>query len=67
MPRAFSVAAPERVRGGKPLGTPGTEERETQKKDKTRKDRKKYGLYLYAQADKKGKFVYWYYEIFLVV
>ncbi|XP_005429803.1 lebercilin-like protein [Geospiza fortis] len=54
IPRAFSVIDPERVRGGKHLGTPGTEERETQKKDKTRKERKKYGLYLYAQGDKKG-------------
>ncbi|CAN8197002.1 unnamed protein product [Coccothraustes coccothraustes] len=54
IPRAFSVADPERVRGGKPLETPGTEERETQKKDKTRKERKKYGQCLYAQGDKKG-------------
>ncbi|XP_071287217.1 lebercilin-like protein [Agelaius tricolor] len=54
IPRAFSVTDPERVRGGKSLETPGTEEKETQKKDKTRKERKKYGLYVYAQGDKKG-------------
>lgn len=59
IPRALSVAEPERVRGGKPLETPGTEEKETQKKDKMRKERKKCGQYLYAQGDKKGKFVFW--------
>ncbi|XP_014736106.1 PREDICTED: lebercilin-like protein [Sturnus vulgaris] len=54
IPRALSVAEPEKLRGGKPLETPGTEEKETQKKDKTRKERRKCGQYLYAQGDKKG-------------
>ncbi|XP_062371204.1 lebercilin-like protein [Cinclus cinclus] len=53
IPRALSVTEPEK--GGKPLEIPGTEEKETQKKDKTRKERKKCGQYLYAQGDKKGK------------
>ncbi|XP_041343709.1 lebercilin-like protein [Pyrgilauda ruficollis] len=59
IPRAFSVTDPERVRAGKPLETPGTEERETQKKDKTRKERKKYGQCLYAQGDKKADWKKW--------
>ncbi|KAI1241463.1 Lebercilin-like protein, partial [Lamprotornis superbus] len=54
IPRALSVAEPERLRGGKPLETPGIEEKETQKKDKTRKERRKCGQFLYAQGDKKG-------------
>ncbi|XP_005037200.1 PREDICTED: lebercilin-like protein [Ficedula albicollis] len=54
IPRALSVTEPERARGGKPSETPGTEEKETQKKDKTRKERRKCGQYLYAQGDKKG-------------
>ncbi|XP_005526678.1 PREDICTED: lebercilin-like protein [Pseudopodoces humilis] len=52
--RAFSVADPERVRGRKPLETPGAEEKKTQKKDKARKERKKCGPCLHAQGDRKG-------------
>lgn len=54
IPRALSVTDRERVRGGKPLETPGIEEKETQKKDKTKKDRKKCGQCLFGQGDKKG-------------
>ncbi|XP_063249256.1 lebercilin-like protein [Prinia subflava] len=54
IPGALSVADPERARGGKPLETPGTEEKEIQKKDRTTKDKKKFGLSPYAQSDKKG-------------
>ncbi|XP_053827176.1 lebercilin-like protein isoform X2 [Vidua macroura] len=54
IPRAFSVTDSERVRGGKPLETAGTEKKETQKKAKTRKERKKCGQCLYTQGDKKG-------------
>uniref|UniRef100_H0Z3Y0 Lebercilin-like protein n=1 Tax=Taeniopygia guttata TaxID=59729 RepID=H0Z3Y0_TAEGU len=53
IPRSFSVTDPERVRG-KPLETAGTEKKQTQKKDKTRKERKKCGHCLHAQGDKRG-------------
>ncbi|XP_077647031.1 lebercilin-like protein [Lonchura striata] len=53
IPRSLSVTDPERVRG-KPLETAGTEKKQTQKKDKTIKERKKYGQCLYAQGDKRG-------------
>lgn len=59
IPRALSVTDPERVRGGKPSESPGTEEKETQKKDKTRKERKKFGQSYYAQGDRKGKIFFW--------
>ncbi|XP_072791789.1 lebercilin-like protein isoform X1 [Taeniopygia guttata] len=51
IPRSFSVTDPERVRG-KPLEA-GTEKKQTQKKDKTRQERKKCGHCLHAQGGKK--------------
>lgn len=58
IPRALSATDPERVRGDKPLETPGSEEKEIQKKDRARKEKKKFGQSVCAQGDRKGKFVF---------
>ncbi|XP_066033409.1 lebercilin-like protein [Chamaea fasciata] len=50
IPRALSVTDPERVRGDKPLETPGTEEKKIEKKDRTRKEKKKFRQSFYAQV-----------------